>query len=137
MNTVTYIAKPRDSRCQWWSMILPSDPAALMSALDSRLPPNYIRKNADLELLDGTLIIDSEANHHRKNRGFDLRLIRANAETGDVAHLRPGMGTKQFIKSTDPDLMIGSGDVAAVIRCAIWLHRHGNTAENFSLLASK
>ena len=117
-TTVRYTAKPSDSRCAWWSVQLPVD----IKLNDQRIPAPYLRKGADLELKQGDMLIDSEAMHHRKNRGYQTGLIVCVND--DVEYLLPTAQRKAFIKANGgQDLMHESGDVAGCVRMAVWLRR--------------
>jgi hypothetical protein len=117
-RTITYIAKPSDSRCSWWCVQVPED-----QQLDgTRISAPYLRKGADLELKSGDMLIDSEANHHRKNRGYNVVLVVCDGEK--VQYLHPTAQRKAFIKANGgQDLMHESGDVNGCIRIAVWLRR--------------
>jgi len=63
--TVTYIAKPENEKCSWWCVQVPDN-----QQLDGhRINAPFLKRGADLELRFGDMLIDSEANHPRKNRG--------------------------------------------------------------------
>jgi len=116
--TVSYIAKPSDSRCAWWSMIIQQD-----TQLDgNRLNAPYLCTGANLELKAGDMLIDSEANHHRKNRGYTVVLCVCDDEK--MIFIKPSAEIKRFIKlNGGQDLMHESGNVNACIRMAVWLRR--------------
>lgn len=117
-QTVSYIAKPSDSRCAWWSVQLPAD----IELNDQRIPAPYLRKGADLELKQGDMLIDSEAMHHRKNRGYNT--VLCVCADGEVKFIKPTAAKKAFIKANGgQDLMHESGDVAGCVRMAVWLRR--------------
>lgn len=131
-TTTTYIAKPADDRCQWWSAIITSDFLDL-KYLNEKPNFKYLKRNADLELEEGTFIIDSEANHHRNNRGY--RICLGVVLNGIVKWISPTIEIKMLIKKEGhQDLMIGSGDVVACIRMAIYLSRQENLLEGFMKL---
>ena len=117
-KTVSYAAKPEDSRCSWWSMIIPQD-----QQLDgNRINAPMLKRGADLELKQGDMIIDSEANHHRKNRGYTVLL--GVCVDGAVLFIKPSAEIKKFIKENGGnDLMHESGDAAGCVRMAVWLRR--------------
>lgn len=121
-NTISFVAEPVDSRCKWWAMVLPET-----LDLEGRINAPYLRAGADLELPIGGMVITSEAMHHRRNRGY-LTALRIALKTGMVC-IEPTMAIKQHIKANGgQDLMIGSGDVAGVLRMAIWLRRQADLA---------
>jgi hypothetical protein len=119
--TITYIAKPEDSRCSWWCVQVPED-----QQLDgTRINASFLKRGADLELKSGDMLIDSEANHYRKNRGYRIVLVVCGGEK--VQYLRPTAHTKAFIKAHGgQDLMRESGDVNGCIRMAVWLRRQAD-----------
>ena len=116
--TVSYIAKPKDSRCAWWSMIIPHG-----QQLDgNRINAQYLRAGADLELKAGDMLIDSEANHHRKVRGFTVGLWVCDGEK--MIFIKPSAEIKRYIRlNKGQDLMHETGDVAACVRMSVWLRR--------------
>jgi len=117
-KTVAYIANPQDSRCSWWCVQIPTD-----QRLDgTRINVPFLKRGADLELKEGDMLIDSEAHHHRKNRGYSVVLIVCDGEK--IQHLHPMAQRKAFIKAHGgQDLMHESGDVNGCIRMAVWLRR--------------
>jgi len=118
-ETVAYIAKPTDSRCSWWSVQLPDSGLELT---DKKLNSPYLHRNADLELTYGQMLIDSEANHHRQNRGYTVQLIVSFGD--DWSGIIPSAKIKKYIKEHNgQDLMHESGDVAGCVRIAVWLRR--------------
>jgi hypothetical protein len=122
--TVSYIARPADSRCKWWSVRIP---AGYCRGIDldntSGLRPlGFLAKRADLELDDGEMVIDSEANHHAKARGYTVQLLVVAG--GELWGRTPSTVTKNLIKQhATPEqwqkLRRGSGDVAASLRLAM------------------
>lgn len=128
-STTTYIAKPADDRCHWWSAIITNE------FLDTKYlneKPNfkYLKRGTDLELEEGTFIIDSEANHHRNSRGYTVCLgIVLN---GMVKWISPSIEMKMLIKKEGhQDLMKGSGDITGCIRLALYLLRQESLLEGF------
>jgi hypothetical protein len=120
-ETVSYIAKPTDDRCAWWSMQLPAD----IELSGEKIQAPYLRKGADLDLKSGDMIIDSEENHYRKNRGYTVLLIVC--VDGKVNFIIPTARIKSYIKNNGgKDLMHESGDVAGCVRMAVWLRRQSN-----------
>lgn len=128
-ETVSYIAKPSDSRCAWWSVQLPAD----IELNSSKIPAPYLRKGADLELKTGDMLVTSEARHHRKNRGYDVFL--SVCVDGEVKTIFPLAQRKAFIKNNGgKDLMHESGDVAGCVRMAVWLRRQPDLSIAFNQL---
>jgi len=117
-KTVAYIAKPQDSRCSWWRVQIPED-----QQLDgTRINAPFLKRGADLELRAGDMLIESEAHHHRKNRGYCVVLYVCDGEK--IRHLHHTSQRKYFIKSHGgQDLMHESGDVNGCIRMAVWLRK--------------
>jgi hypothetical protein len=132
LKTVTHIAEPEDSRCRWWQAEIPE-----ISACDlaDKVDLKYYKKGADLELTEGTMLIDSEAKHHNKMRGYVVCLGYVCAEKDKVRWIKPNLAHKKMIKAEGhQDLMVGSGDVAAVMRLAIWLRRQDDKKAAFEKL---
>ena len=131
-KTVTYIARPQDSRCRWWSAII--EPSMLEPRyLEERAPFEYLKKGMDLELAEGVYLIDSEENHHRKQRGYTVLLGRVFE--GKVHWIAPDLRRKVYIKENGgQDLMKGSGDVTAILRMAMWIERQPDKQKAFNEL---
>lgn len=128
-QTVSYIAHQKDARCAWWSMLLPAD----IELNGNRINAPYLRKGADLELKKGDMLIDSEAKHHSKNRGYNVVLVVCVDE--DIRYIKPTALKKAYIKANGgQDLMHESGDVAGCVRMAVWLRRQPNLSEAVKLL---
>jgi hypothetical protein len=131
---VTHIARPYDSKCKWWQAEIPQN-LSVANLEDERLVLKYYKSGQDLELPVGKLLIDSEQNHHRRNRGFSVQ-IGLVTENG-LDWLMPSLEIKKFIKSKGHiDLMKGSGEVAAVFRIALYLRRQENIFESFNEIKS-
>lgn len=131
-DTITHIAQPSDSRCQWWQGEFLND--LDVKHLEEKSPIKMFKRGADLELTPGTMLIDSEALHHRHNRGF---AVNFGLVTNDrVKWVVPNMKMKMLIKEKGhKDLMKGSGDVAACVRIALYLRRQENILEAFEELS--
>lgn len=122
---ITYIARPQDYRCKWWSVILPQklDP-------EKHIGVTYLKRGQDLELALGTMILDSESIRHRQNRGYSVTLGVVFPD--GVRWIKPSLARKQYIKRNGGgDLMRGSGDIAGVVRMAMWLRRQENLETAF------
>jgi hypothetical protein len=128
-ETVSYIAKPSDSDCAWWSVQLPAD----IELSSEKIPAPYLRRGEDLELKYGDMLIDSEANHPRKNRGYNVCL--GVCVKGKVFFIKSTAQRKAYIKEHGgQDLMHESGDVAGCVRMAVWLRRQPDLAIAFQQL---
>ena len=128
----TYIAKPEDSRCAWWAICLGDDLAP--QHLTEKYKTDFLKRNGDYELPVGTLILTSEEMHHRHSRGYvvGLRMIVGDNKTKSFI---PTIACKRFIKEEGHlDLMSGTGDIAAVLRCALWIKRQPNAEAAFNTL---
>ena len=131
-TTIAYIARPEDERCKWWSVQLPDEGLELTGG---RLGVPFLRSGADLELAPGQMLIDSEANHPTKDRGYHVILGVAVEGREKVAWLEPTASRKAFIKANGgQDLMHESGAVAGCVRMAVWLRRQPDLEEAFGLL---
>ncbi|WP_262964340.1 hypothetical protein [Methylobacter psychrophilus] len=129
--TIAYIAKPVDSRCQWWSIILPTE----LELTSNKLSQPYLRNGADLELIYGQMLINSEANHHNKSRGYCTSLLVSFGD--EYNSLIPTSKRKKYIKEHGgQDLMHESGDVAGCVRMAVWLRRQSDLKIAFDILES-
>lgn len=129
-ETFSYIAKPEDSRCAWWCVQVPAD-----VKLDGQKLNGYVKRGADLELAHGEMLIDSEANHHRNNRGYTVTLVVSFGDS--VGFITPSIERKKYIKANGgQDLMSESGDINGCIRMAIWLRRQPDLKAAFEQLKS-
>lgn len=122
-QTVSYVAKPADSRCRWWSVRIPAGYTLRNTfSLDDEMsmrPLGFLKKGADLELEIGEAVIDSEAVHHAKARGYKVSI--GIVTRAGIVWFWPGSATKAAIKAAaTPEqwevLKRGSGDVAACLR---------------------
>jgi|GEM_PF-4130959 len=130
IETVTHIAKQNDIRCKWFQAELTN---LRDEHLTEKLDLKYYFKNQDLELIPGTLLIDSEEIHHRQNRGFKVKLGIVT-ET-EVVWMLPEMKHKMFLKDEGcKNLMKGSGNFAAVVRLALYIQQHDDKLAAFKKL---
>ena len=115
--TTTYIAEPVDRRRKYCAIIVPDDIVSPTQRI-----PSYIKQGSDLELKEAEMIIESEAKHHLKERGYSVNLTVC--VNGLIKHIYPNISIKKYIKHhSGADLMHGTGDVTACIRIALWLKR--------------
>ena len=124
MQSHTIEIRPTDSRCRYWAKVVRSDsslpqPVTCSSAHD--VPGSFLR-NGEEELLPGDVLFEGEANHHRRtDRGwtYNLHVVSPNglllhAASGGFGELRK----KLKAGGMSPELLAGSGDVAAMVRIA-------------------
>lgn len=132
-DTITYVAGPVDPRCAWWCFKLKD---LTVDHLENKpLERDFLKRGADLELEHGEMLIDSEANHHRHNRGYFVQLGVAVIDR--VYWIVPSMAIKQHIKvSGGKHLMKGSGDVVAVLRMAMWIKEQPDLKSSVKKLQS-
>lgn len=130
--TYSHIAVPSDHRCRWWQKALPIDTMLATNPADieggNDVPGTYMKKNADHELAAWTAVLDSEAKHHKKDRGFSytLGIIHPNPNVeGELTITWIGARVapqKAAIKAAGAShLMGGSGDAAHLVRMARWI----------------
>jgi hypothetical protein len=131
IDLISYVAKPSDNRCQWWSAVIPDDLS--VDQLGTKVSLTYLRRNGDYEFPVGTMLIDSEQVHHRKSRGYNVNFGLVTS-TG-IKWMSPTLAIKKMIKEEGHmDLMAGSGDIDACWRIALYLRRQGNVEESFNML---
>jgi hypothetical protein len=116
--------RPCDSRCRYWAKIVRANktlplPVDVDGAND--IPGAYLARG-DEELMIGDVLFEGEANHHRRtDRGWTyiVQILDAN---GDLQFVRSGQFGKQKAalkaQGLHPELLAGSGDVAAMVRIA-------------------
>ena len=125
MQSHSVVVRPVDSRCRYWAKIVRAsaplpEPALIRGAND--IPGPYLRRGED-ELLAGDALFEGEANHHRRHdRGWSYRL-RVVGEDGQLhAFSSGGFGQQKAQlkqQGMPPELLRGSGDVAAMVRIVL------------------
>jgi hypothetical protein len=109
---------PIDSRCRWWTKIIRAGkPLPLPeNANGADDIPGLYSKKGDEELLPGDAVIWGESKHHRHTRGW-IYGIQYYSDKGFVS-IQPTAELKQALKKAgmSPELLKGSGDLAACIR---------------------
>ncbi len=123
MQSHSVIIGPADSRCRYWAKTFRSDdPLPLPSLVNGAndLLGKYAQHGEE-ELTAGDVLFEGEANHHRKNRGWTywLTVVAPNGEllrfiSGNFGELKAQMKAQGM----SPDLLKGSGDIAAMVRIA-------------------
>lgn len=114
---------PTDRRCRYWAKIFPSAkalplPKDVQGAND--LPAPYC-KRGDEELFAGDVLIEGEANHHRRtDRGWTYWVVFVTPEGKLVRYVSGFSEQKAAAKAQGlaPELLSGSGDVAGAVRVA-------------------
>lgn len=121
IKSVSVEIKPRDSRCRYWAKIIRANqPLPLPSNVNGAddIPGPYLRIGEE-EMLPGDVLIEGEANHHMKTRGwtYDVHVIRAD---GTCYSTQPMSAHKAALKDAGMpvNLLTGSGDIAACVRIA-------------------
>lgn len=112
---------PQDSRCRYWAKIIRAGqalplPSAVSGASD--VPGGYLR-NGEEEIFPGDFFVQGEEMHHRRNRGWTYCIGWCDAD-GNYKSVRPSAERKASLKAQGlaPELLSGSGDIAACIRIA-------------------
>lgn len=121
IQSVSIKIGPRDSRCRYWAKVIRAgQPLPLPSAVDGAndIPAPYLRHGEE-ELFPGDVLIEGEANHHVKARGWTYWVYTCSPD-GDLVSHEPSSKVKAAMKAAGlaPDLLPGSGDVAACVRIA-------------------
>lgn len=122
MTSVSVTIKPADSRCRYWAKVvragtplpLPSD---VTGAADI---PGPFSQRGDEELFLGDFLIEGEAVHHSRNRGWYYWVTWC---TGDGKWRReedPDSTVKSQLKAAGlpVELLPGAGTLAACVRVA-------------------
>lgn len=119
VQSVTYIPEPHDSRCRYWAKVLTCEdalpaPADVKGAND--IPGEYLRQGEEIELFEGDCILEGEANHHSKPRGWTYSVgVVVNGQLCWPPFKNPGV--KDFLRAKgDKGGLEGAGDVAAMVR---------------------
>lgn len=113
--------RPTDKRCKYWAKILRKGaklpmPSDVSGAQD--VPGPYLRLG-DEELLLGDILIEGEAVHHVRERGWAYWVTTIGGD-GELVLYRPNSDIKAQMKAKGMpvELLPGSGEVAACIRIA-------------------
>lgn len=123
MKSHSVTIKPVDSRCRYWAKIVRSAtllplPRDVMGAGD--IPGHYAHRGDD-ELLPCDVLFEGEANHHRRtDRGWSYAITYVSND-GELHQFCSGFGElrKQLkAQGMSPELLMGAGDVAAMVRIA-------------------
>lgn len=114
--------RPQDHRCKYWAKVFRAHsplpmPLNVIGAADLAVP--YSRQGEE-EIFVNDILIEGEANHHRKLRGWTYRITFINPIDGEKACFSPSAEIKQELKSKGlpAELLAGSGDLAACVRIA-------------------
>lgn len=114
--------RPCDSRCRWWAKVIRSEDTKLPAprAIDgAHSMPQVYSRPGDEELFPGDFVIEGEANHHCKPRGWTYWLHGLDG-SGQEIYLESGQfsGLKPLLKQAglEPSLLAGAGDIAAAVR---------------------
>lgn len=149
IQTYSHIAKPRDRRCSWLQLVLTPEMVLDASPADvdgaGTLPGLRQRRYADTELPVWSVVLDIEARHHTKNRGWDhyVGIVRPTEDGLVLTWVgEPTAAMKALIKASGAaHLLGGSGPNAAMVRCARWVLEGVDDVERerrlLALLAAK
>lgn len=122
-QSVSVDVSPLEARCKHWAKLIRAGqnlpmPSSVKGAGD--IPGPYIL-DGDEELLPGDFLFEGESVHHRRvDRGWWYCLRFVNAE-GKLVTLISGFGEQKAqlkAQGMSPDLLKGSGDIAAMVRIA-------------------
>ena len=116
---------PIDRRCKYWAKAIPASmelptPAHVSESGAAAIAAPFL-KNGGEELLTGEFLIECEQVHHSKPRGYDYWVSWVHTDGLRVKIKNPGAEHKAAIKAAGmaPELLKGSGGLAACIRIAI------------------
>lgn len=115
--------KPQNSRCRYWAKIVRAGqplplPSSVTGANDINAPYCLM---GDEELFPGDVLIEGEANHHRRtDRGWSYWVSAVLADGTFINALPPSADIKTRLKAQGlrPELLAGAGDIAACVRIA-------------------
>lgn len=123
--SVSITIGPIDRRCKYWAKVIPASmelptPAHVSESGAAAIAAPFL-KNGGEELLAGEFLIECEQAHHSKLRGYDYWVSWAHTDGRRVKIKNPGAEHKTAIKAAGmaPELLKGSGHLAACIRIAI------------------
>lgn len=119
--STTYIARPRDPKCRFWSKVFLIEETPL-PGLAQDIPGPYLTKGADVEIFHGMVIFEGEEVHHSKKRGWCYRFGVLSRE-GEIVWREPEASRiKMLLREARAKglnttyLFDGSGDIAAMCR---------------------
>lgn len=122
MTSISIVIGPVDKRCRYWAKVLRAGtklpaPSVVKGAND--IPGAYAR-TGDEELFPGDILIEGEANHHAKDRGWSYWVTWCSADGAKCRVRDPGTQIKADLKAAGlpAELLAGSGPAAACIRVA-------------------
>lgn len=120
----SYVCVPFDRRCRYWAKVLRDGmrlplPGSVTGA--TSIPGDYIRQGDEIELFPGDWLVIGEANHPRQQRGWTYKLLAIGRSSTDgevkIVKFDFGRSVKDACRAAGRrDLLLGSGDVAAMIR---------------------
>lgn len=135
--TVAVLAAPLDRACGYWSKVIRAhDPIPLPSHCnfaDDIRPYPYLQRNELVYLSAGDVLLEGEAVHKSKKRGW-LYWLTIVAD-GEALVIKPNSSIKKHLRASGlpHEIMSGSGKIAAILRVA-HAHRRGiNLLSNISL----
>ncbi len=123
MTSYSVVIKPMNSRCRHWAKIVRAGqelplPVFVQGANDIQVP---YANCGDEELFPGDALFEGEENHHRRTDLGWTYFITIVTNDGEVLTLESGFSTeKAALKAQGmaPELLKGSGDIAAMVRIA-------------------
>jgi len=114
---------PLDSRCRYWAKIIRSGQAVPLPvdvAGANDIPGPYLQRGQE-ELLAGDVLFEGESNHHRRtDRGWTY-WVTCILPSGELLRLVSGFSAQKMElkrQGMAPELLKGSGDIAAMVRIA-------------------
>lgn len=120
-TSVSVLISPEDSRRRYWAKLVRSDTALPIPSLVSGaadIPGGYLRRGEE-EMYPGDVLIEGEANHHRRtDRGWTYWVTYVTEE-GEMICFRSGFGeqkAKAKAQGLAAPLLAGSGDIAGAVR---------------------
>lgn len=122
-KSVSVTLGAKDTRCRYWAKIFRADqalpvPSDVEGAND--LAASYLRRGEE-ELFPGDVLIEGEANHHRRHdRGWTYHVTVVRTDGSEYGPEIPCAAVKAHLKKAGlpPQLLMGSGDIAACVRIA-------------------
>lgn len=124
MQSHTVEIGPADHRCRYWAKVVRTGvplplPAQCSSAYD--IPGSFLKRGEE-ELLPGDVMLEGEANHHRRtDRGWTYNVSVVDLD-GNLLHARSGefgqLRKRMKAAGMTAELLMGSGDIAAMVRVA-------------------
>lgn len=126
--TVAVLAAPIDRACGYWAKVIRFDePIPLpshCSFADDIRPYPYLQRNEHVHLGVGDVLLEGESVHKSQKHGWIYWITLV--VDGEALVIKPDSSIKKYLRASGlpPEIIVGSGKIAAILRVA-HAHRRG------------